>query len=121
MLDRNQLTDMGKWAGFLGIISIIGGVISCISIIGIIPGIISIILGLKLRDVKRFSDDAANSPDEMTQAGRLNLMVSDLGAYFKIQGIIIIIALVLAVIGIIVSLLWLPYFFSNLFNNYYYY
>ena len=119
MLEKQQLVDVGRWSGFVGIITIISGILSCISIVGIIPGVIAIILGLKLRNVKRFAEEAAASQDEMSQASRLNLMISDLSGYFKIQGIMIIIGLVLAVIGIIIAIA-AGAFFYNLSDNFYF-
>lgn len=103
MLEKQQLNDMSRWAGFVGIMTIIGGVIGCLSIAGIIPGVISIILGLKLRSAKKYADELVVNPDQAAQFGKLNLLLSDLSGYFKIQGILIIIGLSLAVIGIILA------------------
>lgn len=97
----------------------IGGILSCISIVGIIPGIVAIILGLKLRSVKSYADQVAADPDDASQASRINLMINDLSSYFKIQGILMIIGLVLAVIGIIAILS--SAFFSYLVNETLYY
>ncbi|HHU77891.1 MAG: DUF5362 family protein [Caldicoprobacterales bacterium] len=118
MLNKQELSDMGKWAGFLGIINIIGGVLGCISIVGLIPGIIAIILGLKLRGAKRYADEAVAAPDGVTETSRLNLMISDLSAFFKIQGILIIISLVLSIIGVILFATAGYHFYSNM--PYYY-
>lgn len=104
MLEKQQLNDMSKWAGFVGIMTIISGVLACISIAGIIPGVISIILGLKLRSAKKYADELAVDPDQTTQSGKLNLLLADLSGYFKIQGILIIIGLVLAVVGIFAAI-----------------
>jgi len=122
MLEKYQLTDMGKWANFVGIVFIVTGILNCISLVGIIPGIIFIFLGLKLRGVKRYSEEAAASSDEASQAGSLNMMVSELSSFFKIQGIFIIIALVLTVLAILffVAVL-LPLFMSAINNPYYFY
>ena len=87
---------------FVGIITLISGILSCITIVGIIPVWLPSYSALKLRNVKRFAEEAS-SLDEMSQTSRLNLML-DLSGYFKIQGILIIIGLVLAVIGIIVAI-----------------
>lgn len=120
MLEKQQMSDMGKWSGFVGIITIISGVLSCISIVGIIPGVIAIILGLKLRNAKRFADEAIASMDDMSQVSRLNLLVSELSSYFKIQGIMIIIGLALSVIGVIIAIAAGAFFFSNFPDTYYY-
>lgn len=102
MLDRSNIRSMGSWAGFIGIMSIIGGIISCISIVGIIPGIISIILGIKLRNAKKYSAELAATQDLASEAGRLNMLFAELGGFFKINGILMIIGLVFTVLGIIV-------------------
>jgi hypothetical protein len=109
---------MSKWAGFVGIMTIISGVLGCLTIAGIIPGIISIILGLKLRSAKNYADQLAADPNETTQSGKLNLMISDLSGYFKIQGILIIVGLVLAVVGIIIAIAAVAFFATNSYNYY---
>lgn len=123
MLDKYQLSDMGKWVNFIGIVNIIAGIINCITIVGIIPGILCIILGMKLRGVKRYSDEIVVSVDDTAQMGSLNLMVSELSSFFKINGILIIIGLVLSVIGLIIGLFMIPLIISILSDPsmYYYY
>jgi hypothetical protein len=118
VLENQQLRDMSKWAGFVGIMTIISGVLGCLTIAGIIPGIISIILGLKLRSAKKYADELAADPNETTQSGKLNLMISDLSGYFKIQGILIIVGLVLAVVGIIIAIAAGAFFAANAYNYY---
>ena len=119
MLDKEQLKQMSTWTGFVGIMTIIGGVLSCISIVGIIPGIISIILGLKLRSAKKYSDEIIANPDDSMQAGKVNLLMSDLTVYFKVQGILIIVGFVFAVIAIIFSISMGAFAFSQFSNSYY--
>lgn len=118
MVDKQQVSDMGRWSGFVGIITLIGGIISCITIVGIIPGVVAIILGLKLRSVKSFADQLVADQDVETQAGRLNLMITDLASYFKIQGILIIIGLAFAVLGILISIAVAIFSFSA-YNTFY--
>lgn len=103
MLDKERLKQMSTWSGFIGIITIISGVLSCISIIGIIPGVISIILGLKLRTAKTYSDEIIESIDE-NQEGKLNLLISELATYFKIQGILVIVSLIMAVLVVVLGI-----------------
>jgi len=33
MFDKHQVADLGRWAGFVGIVTLIGGILSCISIV----------------------------------------------------------------------------------------
>ncbi len=101
--DRSLLETLNKWSGFVGIMTIITGALTCLGAIGtfgisLIPGIIQIILGVKLRNAKT-SIGRYLSGD----AGEINGIFENLGAYMKLQGILIIVGLVLAVIGIIVA------------------
>lgn len=104
MVERGQLQQMSKWAGFLGIMTIISGTISALSgllffIVGAIPGVITIILGLKLRAAKRYADELLAAPTE--DETRINLLFMNLNTYFKIQGILIIVGFVLAILSIV--------------------
>lgn len=108
MVEREQLQQLSKWAGFVGIMTIISGALSAIGglfmfIVGAIPGVITIILGLKLRGAKRYADEllACSTEDET----RINLLFMNLNTYFKIQGILIIVVLVFAIISFIMAIL----------------
>lgn len=101
MLDKNQLRQFSTWSGLIGIFTIISGILSCISIVGIIPGIISIILGIKLRNAKNRADEIMAEISTTDEIGKLNLLISDLTTYFKIQGILIIVSLVMVVLGVL--------------------
>jgi len=59
--DRGLLEILSKWSGFVGIMTIITGALTCLGAIGtlgisLIPGIIQIILGVKLRNAKTSID-----------------------------------------------------------------
>ncbi|MFA5524531.1 MAG: DUF5362 family protein [Tissierellales bacterium] len=103
--DRSILETLSKWSGFLGIMTIITGALTCIGGIGtfgisLIPGIIQIILGVKLRNAKT-SVDRYLAGD----AREINSIFENLGSYMKLQGILIIVGLVIAVIGIIIAII----------------
>lgn len=119
MLNKKQVSDMGKWSGFVGMFTLVSGIISCITIVGIIPGVVAIILGLKLRSVKSYADQVIADQDEEAQLNRLNLMITDLSTYFKIQGILMIIGLAFAVIGILIAIAAAVFSFTA-FNSFYY-
>ena len=95
--DRQILESLSKWSGFLGIMTIIGGALSCISIFGIIPGVITIIMGVKLRNAKVSIDKYLTG-----NTGEINGIFSGLNTYFKIQGILIIVSIVLTILSIII-------------------
>ncbi len=106
MIEDRNLSEMKDWAGFLGIILIISGVLSAISglflfIVGAIPGIITIILGVKLRDAKKYADELLQSNDQTL----LNPLIASLGSFFKIQGILIIVIFAFIVLGFMIILI----------------
>lgn len=107
MVSRENLRQLSKWAGFVGIITIIGGVISAILglfsfIIGAIPGIISIVLGVKLRNAKKYADELIMSNVE-NQDSQMNQIFINLITYFKIQGVLIIIGFILIGVGLLLG------------------
>lgn len=111
--DRTTLESLSKWSGFLGIITIIGGALSCLSIVGIIPGVIAIIMGVKLRNSKDSIDKYL-----MGNAAELNGIFLGLSSYFKIQGILIIVSIVLSILSIIIFTIF-GFALSNSFDYYY--
>ena len=82
------------WIKFLGILSIIGGVFTCLSIIGILWGWLPIWLGVLLFQSASGMEQAAISGDSATFAHAQN----KLRLYFVIQGVMIIIAFALAIL-----------------------
>lgn len=111
MIDRENFEKFGKWAGFVGIITLIGGILQVLSIIGIISGVLMIILGVKLLGAKSSARAIAAYSGEMPP-DQLNMMVNDLRVYFQVNGVLIIISLILAVlitIALIVGVLTLPW------------
>lgn len=116
--DRGLLETLSKWSGFVGIMTIIMGALTCLGGIGtfgisLIPGIIQIILGVKLRNAKT-SVDRYLSGD----AREVNGIFENLGSYMKLQGILMIVGLVLAAIGIVIAIIGGIALFSQ-FNGYY--
>lgn len=103
MVDKEYLRELSKWAGFVGIMTIIFGAVSAIMglfafVIGAIPGIIAIILGVKLRNTKLYADELLAGEQDDT---RLNMLFMNLNTYFKIQGILIIISLAFMALGML--------------------
>ena len=99
--NRYTLESLKKWLGFVGIMTIISGVFVCISAIGtfgisLIPGIITIILGVKLLNAKKSIENFLMGHD-----GEMNNIFDNLTSYFKIQGILMIISLVFMVLMIV--------------------
>jgi len=105
MFDNLTLDKFAKWSGFMGVFTIVMGILQALTLIGIPAGVIMIILGVKLLGAKSAAKalTVAGEADVPTQ---LNKMVNDLRVYFQVNGVLIIIGLVLsvlAVIGLIVA------------------
>ncbi|AQS58640.1 hypothetical protein B0537_05800 [Desulforamulus ferrireducens] len=103
MVNREYWQQLSKWAGLVGILNIIFGAFSAICgvfafIIGAIPGIIMIVLGVKLRNAKKYADEMLA---EEESEGKINLILMNLNSYFMIQGILLIIALVFCALGML--------------------
>ncbi|MGD9487347.1 MAG: DUF5362 family protein [Calditrichaceae bacterium] len=79
--------NMSGWLKFVGIVTIIGGIISALSIIGILIAWLPIWLGVLLWQAGSRASDAQlrNNPLE------LMIMLDKLRLYFVVQGILIII------------------------------
>jgi hypothetical protein len=104
MIQKEQLSELSKWAGFVAIMTIIFGALSAISgvwfyLIGAAPGVIMIILGVKLRGAKNSADALIASGEE--NPAEINALIASLATYFKIQGILTIVILALGVVGMI--------------------
>lgn len=100
MLDNSTLAKFAKWSGFLGVWTIILGVLQALTIVGIPAAIIMIILGVKLLGAKSAANQLAVSP-EGDAPMHINKLIGDLKTYFQINGVLIIIGLVLLVLILI--------------------
>ncbi len=100
------LETTSRWSGILGIITIISGVITCLGAfttfgLALIPGIINIILGLKLNNVKKSIQSYLRG-----DSYAINETFDHLGKYFKIQGILMIVGIIIAILMIIVAVVF---------------
>ena len=77
------------WLKFLGVLSIIGGVISALTIVGILVAWLPIWMGVLLFQAGSQVDNLLMTKD----AGRLVTMMNKLRVYFVIQGILAIVAI----------------------------
>jgi hypothetical protein len=84
---------------FVGLFTIIGGALNCLSIIGALIGVPAIIAGLKLREAgDGYAALAAGDP-----AG-LQRSYAGQATFFKIQKIFIIIGLIMLALGIVAGI-----------------
>lgn len=112
VINNETLKSLSKWSGFVGIMTIISGAFMRLGAIGtfgisLIPGIITIILGVKLRGAKGAIDNYLSG-----NANGVNSIFENLGSYLKLQGILIIISLVMAVLAFVIGGIMLAAFFS---------
>ncbi|ACL69875.1 DUF5362 family protein [Halothermothrix orenii] len=115
---REQLQELSKWTGFVGIVTIIFGVIATIFglfqfVIGAIPGIVTIVVGVKLRNAKKAADRMLRPGGEENPEADTYDLFENLNSYFKIQGILLIIYLVLLGISIIAGIALMGTVFSS--------
>ena len=107
------ISKLTKDMNFVGMFTIIYGVINCLTIIGAIIGIPLIFMGLRLRESATNFDIYKNSGDKIA----FQNSVEKLYKYFNIQKILIIISLVFFVLYIIGIVLFLSWFSSDNFGN----
>ncbi|KAB2907902.1 MAG: DUF5362 domain-containing protein [Ignavibacteriales bacterium] len=88
-IEKNTISSLGNDAKTVGLLSIIVGAFNCITIFGLINGIIQIIVGLKAKAAGENFSNFATTDDEMAE----RFALENLGSYFRITKILIIIAL----------------------------
>ncbi len=88
--------NMAGWVKFLGVITLISGIISALSIVGIIVAWVPIWLGVLLYQAGNRAEQAhlQNNPRELL------IMLEKFRMYFMIQGILLIVMLGLSLIMI---------------------
>lgn len=99
---NQDLQELSKWTGIIGVIYIIFGIIAAIAglfalLIGSVPGIIQIILGSKLLKVKKHADEAIFSNVDDTSV-QISYMISKLASYFKLQGLLMVVSFIVEII-----------------------
>ncbi len=106
---QSMLRSMGGDMKFVGIMTIIGGAISCLTIIGAAIGIPYIFAGIRLKDAAATFEGYAVNAD----AGNLRTALELQGRYFRIIKILIIVGLALFAL----YLLFLIFFFGMMFSG----
>jgi len=108
------IVKMSKDMSFLGIISIIGGAIACLSIVGAAIGIPVIFAGIRLRE----SADAFKNYSYNNDIMFLHQAIEKQSRYFFIYKVLTIIYLVLLGLYILVILLILIFVGSSFLRSY---
>lgn len=105
MLSRDIYRRLGTWANVMGIFNIVTGVLGIITLVGIIPGIINLILGLKLTATKRSIDGLLAQTEGEDSSIQLNEMADNLGTFFMINAIMMLIGVGITILVILVMIL----------------
>ncbi|ADL06872.1 DUF5362 family protein [Thermosediminibacter oceani] len=98
---KQKLDELCTWVGIVGWVTTIAGAIEAIIglfayVIGALPGVITLILGIKLLGARKYAKSIALSQEYNEQD--MVLLIKELTAYFKIQGLFIIIGFSAAII-----------------------
>jgi hypothetical protein len=107
-LTYQTLSGLSYWAGFVGVWTLIGatlGIIGSIvgmianpfSAFGLISAIIALVMGLRLRRTKKELELFIHTKAPIN----LEIGLDSMRSYFKIQGVLIILAIVFVIITII--------------------
>jgi len=107
MISVDVVEKLSKWTYFIGILSLIGGILATIGGlfaygVGAIPGIITIIMAIKLMKVKNAA--MAYRYDGEKNEKHIEEILDNLRVYFTIQGALIIISFIFAIIGVVIAL-----------------
>lgn len=107
MINQENIQGFIKWTNIVGILSIVLGALAALGgvfafLVGAIPGVLMIIAGVKLLNAKKAAQELAEIEDPVLFTEKLNQLIFESTAFFKLQGIYFIASIILAVIGIIV-------------------
>lgn len=120
MLNQETLNKLITWVNLVGILSIVIGAISALFgllafLVGAIPGILMIIMGIKLLNAKKAAQELLMMEDQSLAGPQLDLLFNEITTYFKIQGILYIISVIMAVIGIIAYIAFIATFIGSMY------
>lgn len=106
MINQENIQSFIKWTNLVAIFSIILGALAALAgvfafLIGAIPGVILIIAGVKLLNVKKAAAELVAIEDPTVFNERLNSLMSESAGFFKLQGIYYIVGIIMSIIGVI--------------------
>ena len=107
------ISKLTKDMSFVGMFTIIYGVLNCLTIIGAVIGIPLIFMGLRLRESATNFDVYKNSGDKLAFQNSINKLYK----YFNIQKILIIISLIFFVLYIIGIIVFISLFAADNFSD----
>jgi hypothetical protein len=106
--------SLSGWMKFMGIYTIIAGSLTCIGVITAAIGVPLILAGIALVKGSSSLKNYSEYPNPFT----LNEIFTLLNKYFKTQGIIAIVGIVLTVIYIVVLMFIAALSFNSIWNNF---
>lgn len=113
-ISKEFLKKTSKWLKIVAILTIISGVLACLGAfttfgLSLIPGIINIILGVKLNNAKKAIDNYLRG-----DFNSINEVFDNIGQYFKIQGIFMIAGIVISILMVIAMVIFGFAAFNNM-------
>ncbi len=109
VLSNVSLYNMSRDMKFMGVFYIIAGGLYSLTIVGALLGVPWLISGMRLRDSGFSFDSYAQSGD----SNLLRLAIDQQSRYFRIQKIILIVALIIVVFGIAFAIIISLFFASH--------
>lgn len=108
MVNKETISKFISWTNIVGIFSIVMGALSALAgifalVVGAIPGVIMIIMGVKLLNAKKAAQELLAVEDITTAIPVFDQLLAETTTYFKIQGILYIVSIVISIIGMIVG------------------
>ena len=105
----STVKPLSGWATFFGVLIIICGALYSITIIGAIVGVPFIIAGVKLTKAVSLSKELRSYEERQ----KMDLVFDNLNAFFKINGIMIVISFCLGILAAIIMAVVGAAFMSN--------
>jgi hypothetical protein len=118
MINQENIQSFIKWTNIVAILSIIFGSLAAIGgifafVVGAAPGVLMIIAGVKLLKAKRTAQELVGIEDPVIFSERLNQLIAESTAFFKLQGIYFIVSFILGIVAMILYSVLAVAFISN--------
>jgi hypothetical protein len=118
MINQENIQSFIKWTNIVAILSIIFGSLAALGgifafVIGAAPGVLMIIAGVKLLKAKRTAQELVGIEDPVIFSERLNQLIAESTAFFKLQGIYFIVSFILGIVAMILYSVLAVAFISN--------
>lgn len=120
MLNQETVNKLITWTNFVGILSIVFGALSALGgvfafVIGAIPGVVMIIMGVKLLNAKKAAQELLMIEDQSIAIPKLDQLLSEITTYFKIQGILYIVSIAVGILSVIIYIAFIASFLGSMY------